>query len=215
MSEDKENFWISLTELRLWHTCKKHWYLNSIERITTDNYYTVAGRIIHENVHKENLYEKSSCMTGYELYSKKYHIFGQSDIIKFDGNDIYPIEYKRGKSSGELTYNDKIQVSAQILCLSEMFNKPITFGFIYYFGDNKKIRFDIDDKIIADINESLFEINHFISVIYKQYSQHNCESITSKLKPNSGVYCSGCNMYEICQPNTKYNSVLEYLSNFV
>ena len=53
-----------------------------------------------------------------------------------DDGRVYPVEYKHGKKHQWL--NDDLQLAAQMLCLAEMLDRPVTMGAIYHIQSRRR-----------------------------------------------------------------------------
>jgi CRISPR-associated exonuclease Cas4 len=203
-----ESEWVPLSALQHYMFCPRQCALNYIENIWVENYLTAAGRILHNKT--EDLIRESRKSIvhefGVELASNKYKIFGQADVIEFEYIDekhttliaTFPIEYKRGKQKND--YSDEVQLCAQGLCIEEMLDTNVEYGFLFYFNDRKKIKINID-KEIRDLTKKCIKEVH---ELYKD------GTLPSAYYSNS---CNSCSMKEICFPNTagRKKSVSRYI----
>ena len=182
--------------------CKRQWALFYIENIWQDNFLTLDGDKVHEKVHNPYIKESRKdkfIERGVYISSEKYNLTGQCDAIEYirDSNGIQlknkngcwiivPVEYKHG--DGKSLDIDKYQLFAQILCLEEIFQCPINYGYLYYKKTNKKILVNFDN---LERNKTLEIINE-INLLFKQQK-------TPKTKYSSKK-CKNCSLLEKCNP---------------
>lgn len=137
-------------------------------------------------------------VTGLQVVSEKYHLFGICDSVEFEVVSdgcyipfleetcrIYPVEYKHGKKRDEEEYN--LQMAAQTLCLEEMFHTTITTGYIYYTGSKERFEVNISDKVRADAVKFIREISSYLE------NPH-------PIKPELRKRCNGCSLNDLCNP---------------
>lgn len=197
--------------------CKRQWALFYIENLWEDNHLTIDGDKVHEKVHNTNIKEtrKNKIIErGTYISSEKYKLTGQCDVIEYhkdinginitnkeDKWKIIPIEYKHG--NGESVDIDKYQLIAQILCLEEMFQTNIEYGYLYYKAANKKIKIENTNEIKSAVIKIIEEINDYTR---KQY--------TPKVKKSKK--CNNCSLYEKCNPKIcSSKNVRKYLEEII
>ncbi len=158
-----------------------------IEGIWSDNEHTAKGTILH--THADELgYEvigNVKLLRALPLYSTKYGLNGKADIVEIREKEIVPVEYKKGKKR-EFD-NDNIQLTAQALCLEEMFQTEITRGFIYHASSKKRREVLIDEYLR---NETI----NTIEIVRELLADETIPK--AKYKPR----CEGCSLYNICLP---------------
>ena len=113
---------------------------------------TELGKISHTTVHNSKIEKRKNFIKVHDLqvYSKKLSLIGKCDTVEFyqnstasyipflNGNyDLTIVEHKRNP----LDFNDCdiVQITAQVLCLEEMFETNIPIAYIYYTEINKKV----------------------------------------------------------------------------
>ena len=101
---------------------------------------------------------------------------------------IVPAEFKHGKSkSGHQEYD--LQLTAQAMCLEEMFECTIEKGEIYYIGSKTRTEVPITDTAKQKVKNILIQINQIIDghvIPQAKYMRR----------------CPKCSMYSICNPKT-------------
>ena len=110
----------------------------------------------------------------------------------------YPIEYKRGKP--KRTSADEVQLTAQVMCLEEMYGIDIPRGALYY-GETRH-------REVITISQELRDVTI-------QCSENMHRIFNSNLLPNiaKSSRCRNCSLIDICMPSiencTKVNTYLK------
>ena len=184
---------IAISALNQYAFCPRRCALMHVEGIWSDNEHTAKGTILHKNADEKG-YETSGAaklLRALPLYSEKYGLSGRADIVEVRAGEIIPVEYKKGKKR-EFD-NDNIQLTAQALCLEEMFKKPISRGFIFHATSKRRREVVFDDNLR----------NETIAVIKAVRELLETETIpAAELKPR----CNGCSLYGTCLPKLSDSS---------
>ena len=206
-----DDFLIPISSLSTYVFCKRRYYLLNVE--CNDRFYgnelTAKGKVEHQTVHQSKIEKRKSFVKVHDMqvYSKKLSLIGKCDTVEFyqnstgayipflDNNyDIVVVEHKRQ----ELDFNDCdiMQITAQTMCLEEMFGTHIDKAYIYYKQTNKKISFDITNQNRAKV---LKLVNEIIE------TEKMMKSPPAKLMKS----CRNCAAYNICNP--KKHNVDKYI----
>ena len=178
---------ISISMLNQFSFCPRRCALMHVEGVWSDNEHTATGTILHKNA-DERRYEtvrEAKCLHALPLYSEKYGLNGRADIVEFRANEIIPVEYKKGKRR-EFD-NDNVQLTAQALCLEEMFQVAIKRGFVYHAMSKKRREVIFDEGLR---NETLATIENVRRLLQTQIIP------AAEYKPR----CHGCSLYGTCLP---------------
>lgn len=126
---------ILLSWISQWVFCKRRFYLQIAEQNFIENVFTAEGARDHKRAHECKIERRGTHIkvTGLQVVSEKYHLFGICDSVEFEVISdgcyipfleetcrIYPVEYKHGKKRDEEEYN--LQMAAQTLCLEVPYN---------------------------------------------------------------------------------------------
>ncbi|RHO92008.1 CRISPR-associated protein Cas4 [Clostridium sp. AF37-5AT] len=191
---------ILLSWISQWVFCKRRFYLQIAEQNFIENVFTAEGARDHKRAHECKIERRGTHIkvTGLQVVSEKYHLFGICDSVEFEVVSdgcyipfleetcrIYPVEYKHGKKRDEEEYN--LQMAAQTLCLEEMFHTTITTGYIYYTGSKERFEVNISDKVRADAVKFIREISSYLE------NPH-------PIKPELRKRCNGCSLNDLCNP---------------
>lgn len=135
--EDKE--YLLISGLQHFSFCRRQWALIHIEQQWVENGLTAEGRVIHKRVHDVSCVDIRNgviTMRDMPVKSERMGICGCCDAVEFSKSDngitlrgrqgqwdICPVEYKHGHRKSEDC--DRLQVTAQAMCLEEMFSCKI------------------------------------------------------------------------------------------
>lgn len=183
--------------------CPRRFFLRIFEQNNAENGPLIEGRLAHKRV-DQSVIEKRGIhvkVTRLVVHSNKYKMHGICDSIEFTEDSegasidflnglryqVCPVEYKHGKSRDEVEY--KLQLTAQALCLEEMFQTHIEHGYIYYVGQKDRKMVIFDSGIRQQVIEAIAEIREYLK---------NPQTILPEYRKR----CSHCSLYEICAPKS-------------
>lgn len=188
-----------------------------VEQQWEENEHTVIGKLMHKKVHDPYLKEKRKDMIivrALPISSRILGISGECDIVEFHRCDdgvtlfghrgtysVFPVEYKKGQP--KISEEDQLQLTAQAMCLEEMFSTRISEGAIFY-GETRR-------REIVEFTEKLR--NEVISS-FKEMHQYYDRGYTPKVKKSKA--CNSCSLKEICLPKLeKTIKVSKYMEQFL
>lgn len=188
--------YISITALNHYFYCSHRCWRMFCAGEFVDNQYTIEGTGLHQLVHTVGTQNRQEIwqVRAVWLKSEQYRLIGKADLIEEANGQLYPVEYKRGKT-GQWD-NDELQVCAQALCLEEMTGKPITMGYLYYSHSHQRkpvpISEELRKKAIATIQAivNMFDTGIVPLAVYSPR-------------------CKGCSFYSQCLPQA-INKVRAY-----
>lgn len=182
--------------------CPRQCALIHVEKLWVENILTYQGRYLHKNVHKKG-HEKRKDQRkekSLQIASYVYGIFGEADMVEFyaDGT-VHIVEHKRGRPKAHQA--DEIQLCAQAICLEEMLDKKIEYGFLFYNETKRREKIIFDEELRR---VTVKTIDDFRNMIANKYTP-------------KGLYtasCKSCSLVEICIPKMFYKkSVKTYIKN--
>lgn len=192
---------LALSGLQHLAYCERQWALIHLEQIWEDSADTLRGDYFHERVDTVGY----SCTDGVRserrvrLVSRSLGIYGVADIVEYGVGDaglfVRPVEYKVGKSKVENW--DRLQVTAQALCLEEMRGCAITEGAIFYGETRRREHVEITKGLrdelerLAGRMHALFKLN---------------ETPPAEI----GSKCRRCSLIDECIPKMGNLSVSDY-----
>lgn len=144
--------------------CERLMYLERVQGEWADNAFTADGHAVHRRVNDDEkaLDEPPTPETESDtsrpyvarsvtLSSERLGIVAKLDLVEVDGDQVVPVEYKRGHQPDVPAgaYPPELaQVCAQVLLLREH-GYQCPHGEIYYAKDRKRVTIAIDDTLIA------------------------------------------------------------------
>lgn len=212
-----EDDYLLISGLQHFEFCRRQWALIHIEQQWEDNFLTAEGNVFHERVHDSFIKDtRNGILTvrGLNVKSAKLGFTGTCDAVEFipaengiklnghDGFwDVRPVEYKHG--STKISDCDRVQATAQAMCLEEMFACEIDEVHIFYNTSRKREKFLITEDLRKKVTKTAEEMHGYFSRGY-----------TPKATP--GKACRSCSLAEICLPKlsaAKNKSVKNYISD--
>lgn len=215
MKEYREEEFLQLAGIQHFIFCRRQWALIHIEQQWQENYLTAMGTVMHHKVHDSFGNEKRKHILisrGMPVQSRKLGIQGVCDVVEFQQDEngisirnregtyqIMPIEYKRGKSKEDKS--DVMQVTAQALCLEEMFCCEIPKAALFY-GETKRREYVTLTQELRDECKAAYEEMH------KLYERNYTPNVKYARK------CQACSLKDSCLPKMqKSRSAQEYMEN--
>lgn len=213
MTEYKEEEYLMLSGIQHFAFCRRQWALIHIEQQWQENEYTVSGELLHKNAHDPYFNEKRKDVItsrAMPVFSRSMGVSGECDIVEFrkaaDGvtlhghrgtYTIYPIEYKKGSPKDTLI--DILQLTAQAMCLEEMFSVRIPEGAVIYGETRRRENVVFTEDMRKQVREAFQEMHQLYDRKY-----------TPRVKWSKS--CNACSLKDICLPRLgKTSSVKEYI----
>lgn len=220
MESDKSDDYLMISGIQHFLFCRRQWALIHIEQQWCENVLTVEGKILHDRAHDEKIVETRNnilSVRGMRIKSDLLKITGCCDVVEFipssDGIQlrdkignwlVRPVEYKRG--SPKVNDCDRMQATAQAVCLEEMFSCKIEEAVLYY--EDTKHR-----EVISITDEMRTLLKKTVSEMYGYY----LKGYTPVVKPTKK--CDNCSLKENCLPKmlkiNEKRSVQKYIISAV
>ncbi len=214
MAFDEEDY-LQLSGLQHFCFCRRQWALIHIENQWAENFRTVDGALLHENVHNQEFRESRGdllIVRGLSIHSAQLGVSGQCDVVEFHRDESgvplrgrkglwlpYPVEYKRGKQKENIA--DELQLCGQAMCLEEMLCCTISEGALYYGEPRRRTVVCFTPELRGQVQSSLAEMRE----LYRR--RH-----TPKVKPSKA--CNACSLKELCLPKLmRSRKVSDYLTD--
>lgn len=217
MTYDEDDF-VLISGLQHFSFCKRQWALIHVENKWVDNFLTADGNILHSRVHNQDIKDMRNgvlTLRGMSIHSTEYGMVGECDAVEFlpsnDGGitlhgkdglwQPVPVEYKRGHT--KVGDYDRIQVTAQGMCLEEMLSCEIEYGYLFYKETRRREKVELTQELRLEVELMLEEMHSYLSKGY-----------TPKVKPSNR--CRGCSLVEECMPVilTKREKVSTYIERY-
>lgn len=197
--------------------CKRQWALIYIEQLWQENYLTFSGKLMHNNADDPFFTESRGDVLisrAMPVVSHKLKVYGVADVVEFHRSDAgfeipnrsgywkaIPVEYKVGKKKSDDC--DKVQVCCQAMCLEEMTNTEIPFGYLFYGKTRRRLEVVFDD----DLRD---EVKCMISEMYSILEK----GITPK--PELKKACQSCSLVNLCLPQlSSCKNVDSYIERYL
>ncbi|MFI3299555.1 MAG: CRISPR-associated endonuclease Cas1 [Rikenellaceae bacterium] len=135
--------------------CPRQWALIHIEQQWSDNHLTTEGNILHINVDNPHYRQKNGehiTLRSLHIASKELGLYGIADAVelipaedelnsithqRYSGRWLpIPVEYKRGHS--KISHCDRVQLTAQVIALEDMYGVEINHGAIFYWENRRR-----------------------------------------------------------------------------
>jgi CRISPR-associated exonuclease Cas4 len=180
--------------------CPRRFYLKVLEKQEGSNIFMVQGTLEHKNVDNSRVEKRKDCISTYalEVHSETMNLYGKCDAVEFHVSPagvfipfldktcfIIPVEFKHGRIRNEKEYN--LQLTAQALCLEEMYGCHIDKGYIYYVDSKSRYEVDFDDDIRDKVQNIILNINKLLMK-------------PRLIEPKYKKRCRNCSVYDICNP---------------
>ena len=183
--EYAEDDYLMISGIQHFKFCRRQWALIHVEQQWAENEHTVIGELMHKKAHDPYLTEKRKdllVVRALPVSSRTMGVSGECDIVEFrkceDGvklhghrgfYSIYPVEYKKGKPKH--SEEDILQLTAQAMCLEEMFSTTVSEGASVY-GETRR-------REVVAITE---ELKNEVCQIFQEMHQYYDRRYTPKVK---------------------------------
>lgn len=182
---------LALSGLQHMAYCPRQWGLIHVDHVWEDNAETLRGDFFHERVDLRGYSTRRGVRAErrVHLVSHALGLYGVADIVEFEGNgdsmSVLPVEYKVG--SPKTSDWDRIQVTAQAMCLEELHGVHIEAGAIFYGETRHRETFDISERL----RDKVRDLSAKMHALY-QRGETPGAILTAK--------CRRCSLREACMP---------------
>jgi len=195
--------------------CRRQWALIHIEQLWKENVLTFGGRQMHRNADDPFFTESRGDVLisrSVPLVSHALKIYGIADVVEYHRSDtgvvipgrdrcwtVVPVEYKAGKKKPD--DRDEVQLCTQAICLEEMYQTRIEFGYLYYGKTRRRAEVLLDNDLR----------NRVVELVAEMYALYDVGTTPpAVLLP----HCKNCSLVELCMPtvSSRKRSVDRYLA---
>lgn len=182
-----EDALIPLSALQHFLFCPRQCALIHVEQIWAEDGATAEGRLLHERVDAGGAEGRRGVRIarGLQLRSLVLGVAGRADVVAFERNRPYPIEYKRGRPKTHRA--DEVQLCAQAICLEEMFGVSVPEGALFYGETRRRTVVAFDAELRALTARVANDARAMISA-------------GRTPPPTYGPACRRCSLFDACQP---------------
>ena len=191
--EDDDDF-LMISALQHLAFCERQFALIHIEQVWAENRWTAEGKVLHERVDVVRHESRRSFRQefGLSVRSLHYGLVGRCDLVELsidkEGRvvEAIPVEFKRGRKKED--DEDRVQLTAQALCLEEMFNTVVPYGEFFYLQEHRRSGLEID-AALRSRTAGLVE---------------RARLLRAEGRTPAAVYskrqCDNCSLLELCMP---------------
>lgn len=210
--EYAEEDFIQLSGIQHFAFCRRQWGLINVEQAWDENLLTAEGRLMHDRAHDPFIREKRKNVIisrAVPVMSRKMGVTGECDVVEFIKADegislsgregkykVCPVEYKRGVP--KLEDSDRLQLTAQAMCLEEMLLCHIGEGALFYGETKRRERVEITSELREKTEKAFREMHEYLR-------------LGRIAAPVSDARCGGCSLKDICMPKLARLSASEYI----
>lgn len=183
---DDADIVVPISAIEHYEYCARQCALIHVDGIWNDNRHTVRGKHDHRRVdsgaHRRE--RGSLVLRAIPLWSEAYGLSGRADAVEASGSAVWPVEYKAGTRHGRAA---DLQVCAQALCLEEMLELEVPYGYVWYSATRRRSRVEFTASLRAEV---LFVVESIRSQI-----------LSGRLpKAPNDTRCSECQLLHHCLP---------------
>ncbi len=186
---------IPISALEHFSYCPRQCALIHLEQTFDENIYTLKGRMLHERVHsdEEELREGVRIERAVPLWSNRLGLVGKADVVEFDGDTPYPVEYKHGPRRN--WGHAELQVCAQAMCLEEMTGQPVPRGAIFFHGSRRRQEVVFTESLRQEVVRTVAAVREML------YGERSRTIAAGQLPPApNDARCTHCSLKDSCLP---------------
>ena len=118
---------------------------------------TIRGTYAHKRVDSGAHRTERGCrvLRAIPLWSEKLGLSGRADVVEVHADKVVPIEYKSGSRHGRTA---DLQLCAQAMCLEEMLEVDVRYGFVWYSGPRRRFHVDFTQELRSSVVEIVHQI---------------------------------------------------------
>ena len=137
---------VALSEIEHFAYCPRQWALISTEQVWADNVSTARGTLAHGRADETNTpREGHPGARGLTVWSDQHGLLGRAAVVELQRDMApVPVEYKSGHRMASAV---NLQLTAQALCLEEMFGQSVAKGAIWLSGRRRRLEVEIDKNL--------------------------------------------------------------------
>ncbi len=191
--------------------CERQCALIHLEQQWAENRLTIEGQHLHRRAHERKTERRDGVhiVRGLAVRSLRYGLVGQTDVVEFTPLDdaararadrgggglkvvsvgnwqANPVEYKRGKPKKD--DSDRVQLTAQALCLEEMLDTTIAAGALFYGRTRRRSDVVFDAKMRDTTTATARRLHELIA---------SRRTPPARREPK----CDNCSLLSLCLPD--------------
>lgn len=152
---------VPISAIEHFEYCPRQCALIHCDGVWTDNIHTVKGTRAHRRVDSgQHRQERGrQVLRSIPLWCDELGLSGRADAVEIEGTHVRPVEYKSGTRHGIAA---DLQLCAQALCLEEMLESAIAYGYVWYGGTRRRTRVDFSESLRRQVREVISKIREQI-----------------------------------------------------
>lgn len=203
---DSEDY-LMLSGIQHFSFCQRQWALIHIEGLWAENTRTFGGSQMHQRADDPFSTESRGAVyisRSLPLVSHQLGISGIADVVEFHQAEVgislpereglwqmKPVEYKYGKPKE--AHCDLLQLTAQAICLEEMFAARIEQGSLFYGQVRRRQDVTFTAELRQEVVAIVTEMHQMMAVGCIPLAQFKAS-------------CKNCSLLQLCQPKVKTDS---------
>ena len=178
---------VLLSALEHYGYCPRQCALIHREQTYDENIFTLQGNAVHERVDRPGANTAGEVRSEYAvpLWSESLGAIGKADLVEYQGNVPYPVEYKHGPSRRGTPA--ELQLCAQAMCLEEMLKVEVPKGAIYHHSSRQRREVVFTDDLRKAVVQAIAEVRSILSQ----------DSLPPAVADSR---CKNCSLIESCLP---------------
>lgn len=190
---------LSLSYLNALEYCPRRFYYECVLSEFIENHHTLEGTMRHERSDSGQTSMEHDLVIRRRVWvwSERLLLSGFADVVEEQNGQFTPIEYKKGKLGEWL--NDHVQLCAQALCLEEMLNCAISYGYIFYFGSARREEVPFSEALRRCTEET---IRQAFTLLEQSELPPPLVGRITKRTPLPALHpkCKDCSLEPLCLP---------------
>ena len=178
---------VLLSALEHFAYCPRQCALIHREQTYEENLFTLQGNAVHERVDQPGTATVTGTRTEYSvpLWSISLGLVGKADLIEYNIDTPYPVEYKRGTSKQSRAAD--LQLCGQAMCLEEMLDTPVPKGAVFHFASHRRREVLFTPELRQQVKSAVAEIRRILD---------------SDIMPTApaDARCKNCSLIDSCLP---------------
>jgi CRISPR-associated exonuclease Cas4 len=179
---------IMISALAHYSYCPRRCALIYVENLFDENLFTLRGTRLHERADQATTRSERGIRVerALPLWSERIGLVGRADVVEWQGDQPYPVEYKSGKPKN--TRHGAYQLCAQALCLEEMTGRDIPEGALFFFETRERIPISLTPDFRAEVLEAIELVRQIL------------DEASSLPPPVADNRCRNCSLLDACMP---------------
>lgn len=181
--------YIPLAMLNALAYCPRRFGYEFLQAEMLVNEHVVEGVLRHQGVDLGGMAWPGEAIQQRRLYvwSERLGIAGFCDLVELRADELYPVEYKKGRLGR--WKSDHVQLCAQALCLEERLGRPIARGYIFSFTNRRREEVPFDAALRAEVERIAAEAHRLAAA--------------GVLPPpiDNPAKCRDCSLQPLCLPD--------------